>query len=298
MLKKYILDKADQLSEQSTQHVLALHGRQEFKGIVTELVKGFFNSESSKQLVQLRAVADQEKTALTLPSTPASANQNWFQRNRNSLLAVGVGLVAVISLVLILSGVLAPLGIALAAGTATAVALAGTATAAAITIGAGAKIVNDEIEFSGDMQGFTEQNKAYEEKKTGIDAQLKDKIEQLYIAADSKVATFLTAKFENETTPSTKALLENSDVELTSVAQVEQQSELMPLVMEANGLLEQLDKQLKISELAVKNGESVVVRAPSFDSETSNKAKRVASQVELEDKAADETLDEVQRVLK
>ncbi|MCL9685699.1 hypothetical protein [Legionella maioricensis] len=275
-LKKRIMERAAELDKESTKEVLAL-GR-DFKKVSAEMITGFFNSERISQKQIIRAEAKKEIEALPIPSVPSSANQNWFQRNRNSLIVGGVGLLAVISLVLILTGVLAPLGVAIAAGTAATVAIAGASTLGAITIGAGANVVKNEIQLSNEIQNYPKQKQAYDDRVRLINDQRDDKLRKLDTVFEENSANFLKNKIENKGEISTKtevhdvAQVISKEVELTDVSEA---TSPLPLALEAESLLSQLEQQIETCGEALEKASQVVVRAPIIASETPSKAKVV-----------------------
>ncbi|KTC87217.1 hypothetical protein [Legionella brunensis] len=109
------------------------------------------------------------------PIAPENVDDNFWQRNRNAILIGAFALVTVISLVLIITGVLAPLGLALEAGTATIMAISGAAGAGAIALSAGVKTAYDEKKFSDAIAPI----ERYKSNKAKIESQFKVDIETI-----------------------------------------------------------------------------------------------------------------------
>jgi|GEM_PF-6028478 len=70
--------------------------------------------------------------------------QSFFKRNTGQLILLGVSLLAMVSIALVLTGVLAPLGLALATGLATYIAIGATAVIGALSVGSGFMIAKQE----------------------------------------------------------------------------------------------------------------------------------------------------------
>lgn len=102
-----------------------------------DLVSKILEDTLSKEKKELAKATAQE-------ISDSSPKDNFFVRNRNSLIAGTVGLFTFIGLVLILTGVLAPFGIVLEAIGVT-LAVAGSTAAGAVVLGAAINIATDEI---------------------------------------------------------------------------------------------------------------------------------------------------------
>ncbi len=297
-LKQRIIDEANSLREMSTQEALRYYGGKDYKTIVTELAKNSIDSEFMRQAGIIRAQSKSQKEALSAPVPPKEQEQNFFQRNRTSLIVGGVALLALISFVLILTGVLAPLGIALAAGTA----IAGSAVAGGVVVTTGAVVVTDEIQLSNEIQNnaqnYESQKQKYNQQLIQIDKQCKENISQAGISLDEDLSNFLKEKFEDksEITPNTKdhEVEQQMGSELTGGLETDQlvtiDSEPIPLLSEAERVLEQAEEQIKISVDAANKSDNVVVREPPImGSDTSGNTPVVASEEEAADKVAQPT---------
>jgi hypothetical protein len=252
------MERAKDISESSPVDAFARYKRKNFKGIVTEIIEDAFEAEHNKQIRAIRAETQKAINALPIPPVPHET-PNWFQRNRNSLIIAGIALLAVISLVLILTGVLAPLGIGIAAGTATTVAIAGASGAGAIAVAAGVNVVKNEIQISNQPQAYQKQKQIYDKSLEDLNDTKNQKLEELEASTKKNLANFLKEKVES--IDETTLLAYDIATMLEDAPGVTNELE-NPLLLEGESLLQQAKLQIDVGEKAVKESKQVVVRVP------------------------------------
>jgi|GEM_PF-6243680 len=112
----------------------------------------------------------------TEPKLNKMHTQSFFQRNRGKLALLGLGLLAMVSAALVLTGVLAPLGLALAAGLATNLAIGAAAAAGGVAASSGIMIARQERELGTYRQTLTEAKQEHNQNVIAINATYADAV--------------------------------------------------------------------------------------------------------------------------
>lgn len=110
------------------------------------------------------------------PTLDKKSKQSFFQRNRGKLALLGLGLLAMVSAALVLTGVLAPLGLALAAGLATNLAIGAAAAAGGVAASSGIMIARQERELGTYRQTLTEAKQEHNQHVIAINATYADAV--------------------------------------------------------------------------------------------------------------------------
>jgi hypothetical protein len=251
-LKQRIKDKVVDLQEIGHDRFAKLYQDKDFKTAAAELVNQLFINEKSKKQTEiktdLRNQIDQAK-----PKAPEV--QGFFQRNRNSLIIGGLAVLAFISLVLTLTGVLAPLGIALGGATAITAALAATAVAGATIVGAGTQVMNNEAQFSDDKEDYLERVKRHKEKDASFEADYAKAVQVHKESFDKMHSEFMNAYFGDERNDM------NVDLPIGEPV-VGLEPPILELEKDVDKLLQKIEDQLITGEEEITKGFGKVVRPP------------------------------------
>ena len=127
----------------------------------------------NNKLHELHNRYELDKAGYAKPVPPLKEGQNFFQRNRTPIIIGVVSLLAALSLVLMLTGILAPVGVALAATT-----ILGAAGAVGVIL-AGSTIARNERLFSKQSNDYANDNKQYQLETGFLDMKLKQNQEIL-----------------------------------------------------------------------------------------------------------------------
>lgn len=264
-LLQRIKDKAEALQDISPEQIVELYKDKDFKVAAAEIVTYLFQDEKVKQETGIRNQLKKE-LEMAKPSTPE--DQGFFRRNRTSLIIGTLGVLAFVSLILTLSGVLAPLGIALGTATAIATGMAGAVTAGAVAVGAGTQVANNEVQFSDDKKEYMEEEQSYKKKVASFNADYAQAVEKFRASYSDTQSKFMKEHFKvkSDSIPDDLHSVEvGVSVDRDVAPNLEEvASDIDETIPELEGTdeLEQAKLQLAIGEASVSEGLRTSVKQP------------------------------------
>ena len=249
-----LLDKAKQI--RTLKNTPSIKAAKDFKDItIKDLV-----SSTMKAILTKRKVTDTQQVKNKLPQKPEHYDENVVQRNSTAIIIGVLALVVAVSIILLITGVFAPLGLVLATGLTYGLAYAGASVLGVIALFAGFKVAENQKQHVDEQQ-------AYEESVASVEANL-TRINEGF----NEAIKVIDAEQFNEPTN----------------AQIETVSEQPGIVLEADIILQQLDKSLSTAEDEARKGHRRQAHIPVTQTKPSEKGEQ---QVQVEKESVDKSKD-------